>query len=88
MNEKKNLKKQIKKYRREIKLSNYAVRGFMRSHDYMPGSYQQLQKTKIWTIAKRGYKRRIRFNYYQIKMLVVLISFILILIISGIITLF
>ncbi len=120
----------------------------MRSHDYMPGSYQQLQKTKIWTIAKnrllsyhdikynglicfhcgqeissspvlhhkkynwnklfnpryvgfvhqkchnqihstkRGYKRRVRFSYYQIKMLVVLISVILVLIISSIINLF
>ncbi|KKM72789.1 hypothetical protein LCGC14_1417000 [marine sediment metagenome] len=37
--------------------------------------------------TKRGYKRRIRFNYYQIKMLVVLISFILILIILGLILL-
>ncbi|KKM93727.1 hypothetical protein LCGC14_1205440 [marine sediment metagenome] len=144
MSEKKNHKNQVKICKREIKLSNYAVRGFMRGQDYMPGSYRKLQTTRIWSIAKerllfyheiknitlicfhcgrevestpvlhhkkynwnklfnpkyvefvhqechssihstrRGYKRRIRFSYYQIKMLVVLISVILILIIYSI----
>ena len=144
MNEKKVLKKQIKRCKQEIKLSNYSVRGFMSGQDYRPGSYRRLQTTRIWSIAKerllhyheikniplicfhcgqgissspvlhhkkynwnklfnpkyvrfvhqkchnqihstkRGYKRRVRFSYYQIKMLVVLISVILILIIYSI----
>ena len=148
MNEKKTIKKQIKICKREIKLSNYAVRGFMRGQDYRSGSYRKLQTTRIWTIAKerllyyheikniplicfhcgqeimstpvlhhkkynwnklfkpkyvefvhqkchssihstkRGYKRRIRFGYYQIKMLVVLIAVIVILIVYGIGNLF
>ncbi len=64
MSEKKSIKKQVRDCKRKIKRSNSYVRGFMRSQDYRPGSYQMLQKTKIWSIAKNQliYYHDLKYN--------------------------
>ena len=53
---------QIKLILKDIKKSNIAVRGFMRSNKYRKGSYRTLQRTQIWTIAKRQL-----LKYYTLK---------------------
>lgn len=66
INEKKALKKELKACRKQIKYSNYAVRGFMRLQHYQPGSYQKLQKTKIWTNAKIQLLHYHKIKYNQL----------------------
>jgi len=55
-------KKQLKVCKKEIKKSNIAVRGFMRSNKYRKGSYRKLQHTNIWSIAKRQL-----LHYFRLK---------------------
>ncbi|MFX1478660.1 MAG: hypothetical protein ACFFCI_11080 [Promethearchaeota archaeon] len=46
-------KKELKELKKQIKYSNWAVRGFMRAQQYQKGSYRKLQKTAIWRNGKQ-----------------------------------
>lgn len=58
----KDQKRQLKACKKQIKISNWAVQGFMRAQNYSPGSYQRLQSTDIWTRAKQQL-----LEYYRLK---------------------
>jgi len=58
----KDQKLQLKKCKKDIKMSNWAVQNFMRTNNYNPGSYQKLQSTIIWRRAKQQL-----LEYYRIQ---------------------
>jgi hypothetical protein len=58
----KDQKLQLKGCKKAIKISNWAVQGFMRTNNYRPGSYQKLQSTEIWRKAKQQL-----LEYYRIQ---------------------
>lgn len=66
MSEKKALKKELKVCKKQIKYSNYAVRGFMRSQQYQKGSYRKLQGTSIWSNAKSQLLYYHELKYHQL----------------------
>jgi len=63
---KKALKKELKVCKKQIRYSNYSVRGFMRSQNYQPGSYRILQGTKIWSDAKNQLLHHHAVKYQQL----------------------
>ena len=66
MSERKALKKELRGCKKQIKRSNYAVRGFMRMQYYQPGSYRKLQTTKIWVNAKNQLLHYHELKYRQL----------------------
>jgi len=60
------LKKELKVCKKQIRHSNYAVRAFMRNQHYQKGSYQKLQKTRIWSHAKNQLLHYHELKYHQL----------------------
>lgn len=62
--EKKEVKKQLKVCKKQIKKSNITVRGFMKQQKFRKGSYGKLQHTGIWKKAKEQLlEYYLRFQY-------------------------
>jgi hypothetical protein len=66
MSEKKIIKKELKVCKKQIKYSNYAVRGFMRTQQYQKGSYRKLQRTGIWRNAKNQLLHYHKIKYHRL----------------------